>query len=238
MIPIPAIDLLEGRAVRLAEGDRQRATVYAEQPESLVADFAKAGAARLHVVDLDGAFGEARQLELLRRIHAVAAAHKLAMQVGGGIRSEAAARELLDAGIDAVVIGTLAVREPEAVERLCGDYPGRVIVAIDARAGMVAVAGWTEQATISARELALRAQGWGAHALLFTDVARDGMQVGAAVDATAALQRELEIPVIASGGVGSLEDLDALRDAGIQMVVLGRALYEGNFTLSEAIARC
>lgn len=238
MIPIPAIDLLGGRAVRLAEGDRERATVYSDTPWELAKDFCAAGAQRVHVVDLDGAFGEARQLDLIERIHAVVREHGGKLQVGGGVRSDAAARELLDAGVDGVVIGTLAVREPETVAKLCADYPGRVIVAIDARDGMVAVKGWTEVSEISALELAKRAQGWGAGALLFTDVARDGLQVGAAVDATAQLQSQLDIPVIASGGVGTLADLDALRDSGARMVVVGRAIYEGNFTISEALARC
>ena len=238
MIPIPAIDLLGGRAVRLAEGDRERVTVYSETPWTLVEDFCAQGARRLHIVDLDGAFGDPRQIELIQRLHEVAHAAGAQIEVGGGVRSGSAARELLEAGVDYVVLGTLAVREPETVEALCRDFPQRVIVAIDAKDGMVAVDGWTKVSELSAESLALEAQRWGAAALLFTDVARDGLQVGAAVEATAALQEKLDIPVIASGGVGTLADLDALRDAGARMVVLGRAIYEGNFTVKEAIARC
>ena len=160
------------------------------------------------------------------------------LQVGGGIRDQQAALDMLEAGVDAVVIGTLAVKDPETVAALCAQFPGRIIVAIDAREGMVAVAGWTEVSKLSAVELAVQAEAWGAAALLFTDVARDGMQGGAAVQSTADIQAAVKIPVIASGGVGSLSDLDDLRESGAQAVVLGRALYEGKFTAKEAISRC
>ena len=130
------------------------------------------------------------------------------------------------------------MRDPDTVAALCREHPGRVIVAIDAKDGMVAVSGWTEVSELSAVELAKRAEGWGASALLFTDVARDGMQGGAAVAATADIQASVQIPVIASGGVGSLSDLDDLRESGARAVVLGRALYEGNFTAKEALSRC
>ena len=237
MIAIPAIDLLEGKAVRLAKGERDQVTVYSDNPAELAESFCTQGAKRLHCVDLNGAFGEARQLELITSIHAVTQSHGAKLQVGGGIRDAQAAEELLAAGVD-VVIGTLAVREPETVRDLCQRHPGRVIVAIDAKDGMVAVSGWTEVSELAAVELAKQAQQWGASALLFTDVARDGMQGGAAVQATADIQAAVDIPVIASGGVGSLEDLDDLRESGARMVVLGRALYEGNFTAEEALARC
>jgi phosphoribosylformimino-5-aminoimidazole carboxamide ribotide isomerase len=238
MIAIPAIDLLEGKAVRLAKGDRERVTVYSDQPAKLAESFCEQGAERLHCVDLNGAFGEQRQLELIRSIHEITSARGAKLQVGGGIRDIAAAEALLEAGVDAVVIGTLAIRDPDAVEALCHKYPQRIVVAIDARDGQVAVAGWTEVSELSALELAKRAEAWGAAALLFTDVARDGMQGGAAVQATADIQAAIKIPVIASGGVGSLDDLDDLRKSGAHSVVLGRALYEGNFTVKEAIARC
>ena len=167
-----------------------------------------------------GAGHDVEVVETNRRGHATRFAHDAARR-----------------GVD-VVIGTLAVREPDTVKDLCQRYPGRVIVAIDAKDGMVAVSGWTEVSELQAVELAKQAQQWGASALLFTDVARDGMQGGAAVQATADIQAAVDIPVIASGGVGSLEDLDDLRDSGAKMVVLGRALYEGNFTAKEALARC
>lgn len=210
----------------------------------MVAEFARAGARRIHVVDLDGAFaGEPRQVPLIRRLLEVAASFEdVELEVGGGIRDAEAVEQLISAGVDKVVIGTLAVREPEQVAELCRRFPEAIVVAIDARDGMVAVAGWTETSTIAAAELARRAAEWGAAALLYTDVSRDGLQVGAAVEATAALQAEVDrvraIDVIASGGVGSLDDLDALARAGVRAVICGRAIYERSFTLEEAIARC
>ena len=239
MIVIPAIDLMGGEVVRLAEGDPARATVYSGDPRAQIRAFARAGARRVHVVDLDGALaGEPRQLPRIAELAAAARHDGLQLQVGGGIRSSAAAAAALEVGADLVVIGTLAVRAPMEAMALCERYPGRVIVAIDARDGKVAIDGWQERTHVAASTLAIDAHAWGAAALLYTDVARDGLQGGADVAATAALQRLVPIPVIASGGVGSLADLDALRAAGVQAVVLGRALYEGSFSLEEALARC
>jgi phosphoribosylformimino-5-aminoimidazole carboxamide ribotide isomerase len=252
VLVIPAIDLLEGRAVRLAKGDRSRSTIYSEQPWALAQEFAAAGARRIHVVDLDGAFaGEPRQVELIRRLIDSARAARSAdappveLEVGGGIRDAAAVETLIAAGVDKVVVGTLAVREPELVAELCRRFPTAIVVAIDARDGMVAVEGWREVSTMPAAELAREAASWGAAALLYTDVARDGLQVGPAVEATAALQAEVDrvrpdrtTDVIASGGVGSLDHLDALAAAGVRAVICGRALYERSFTLQEALARC
>jgi len=237
MLIIPAIDLMDGKAVRLAEGDKDRVTVYSDAPWELAEAFAEAGAKHIHLVDLDGAFaGKPTQLELVARVAAAAKKHGARVDVGGGIRSAETVQQLLKSGIDQVVVGTLAVREPDLVARLCEQHPGALIIAIDARDGLVTVSGWTEISDISAAELGRRAEGWGAGALLFTDVARDGLQVGAAVEATADLQRQVSIPVIASGGVATLDDLRALRDAGVRAVVFGRALYEGQFTLEEALA--
>lgn len=241
MLVIPAVDLLEGRAVRLAGGERERATIYSEAPWELAAEFARAGARRIHVVDLDGAFaGRPVQLDLIRRLLDAARsnANDCELEVGGGIREASSVEALFEAGADKVVVGTLAVREPETVAALCRKHPQGIVVAIDARDGMVAVEGWRETTRMSALDLAREAAGWGAAGLLYTDVHRDGLQVGAAVEATAALQAEVPIDVIASGGVATLADLDALRDAGVRAVVVGRALYEHNFTLAEALARC
>ncbi|MCA9637005.1 MAG: 1-(5-phosphoribosyl)-5-[(5-phosphoribosylamino)methylideneamino]imidazole-4-carboxamide isomerase [Myxococcales bacterium] len=239
MIVIPAIDLRGGQAVRLAEGDPGRMTSYSDAPFDLVDRFADAGARRLHVVDLDGAFaGDAAQLPLITAMIERAHARGLEVEVGGGIRSEAAIDAAIDAGADFVIVGTLAIREPALVAALCRRLPGRLIVAIDARDGVVATDGWTASSGVAAGSLAREAAAWGAGALLYTDIARDGLQGGPNVAATAALQGEVPIPVIASGGVGSLADLEALRDAGVQAVVLGRALYEGSVDLKEAIARC
>jgi phosphoribosylformimino-5-aminoimidazole carboxamide ribotide isomerase len=228
----PAIDLLGGRAVRLEEGRRDRATVFHERPVELVATLARDGADRLHVVDLDGAFGESRQLALIAQL---VAASPIPVEVGGGIRDRAAIDALLGLGAAFVVLGTAAVRAPALVEDACRAHPGRIIIAVDARDGEVAVDGWTTRGGITAIELGQRAAGWGAAALLYTDVARDGLGGGANVSATAALARAAGIEVIASGGVGSLADLAALRDAGIPAVVVGRALYDGRFSVADAV---
>lgn len=239
MIVIPAIDLMDGKVVRLAQGEASRVTHYDESPQQVVADFARKGAKRIHVVDLDGAFGGSpKQRELIGALCDAAAAHGATVQTGGGIRDAATAEALLAAGRGLIVIGTLAVREPKTVEALCQAHPDRIVVAADARDGMVAVEGWTEASTITARALAEAAARWGAAAVLYTDVSRDGMQGGPAVQSTAQLQDGLPIPVFASGGVGRIEDLDACAAAGIRGVIVGRALYEGAFTLEEALARC
>jgi phosphoribosylformimino-5-aminoimidazole carboxamide ribotide isomerase len=244
---IPAIDLLDGKAVRLAEGDRSRATVYSDSPWQLATEFAAAGARRIHVVDLDGAFaGKPSQVALIRRLLTAAraaapAGTQVELEVGGGIRDAAAVETLIDAGVDKVVVGTLAVREPELVASLCERFPAAIVVAIDARDGMVAVEGWTETSTMPAADLARRAASWGAGGLLYTDVRRDGLQGGPAVEATAALQAEVDqvrpVDVIASGGVGTLEHLDALAAAQVRAVIFGRALYERSFSLADALAR-
>lgn len=239
MIVVPAIDLMGGKVVRLEQGEASRAIEYSDRPVRMVTDFARAGAERIHVVDLDGAFaGSPQQLDLLAHLSDAAQAHGATLQVGGGIRDAVAVELLLAKGIACVAVGTLAVREPDVVEGLCQAHPGAIIVAADAKDGMVAVEGWTEASELSARTLAESAQAWGAATVLYTDVARDGMQAGPAVEATAALQQGLTIPVLASGGVGRLEDLDACAAAGIRGVIVGRALYEGAFTVEEALARC
>ncbi|WP_258182777.1 1-(5-phosphoribosyl)-5-[(5-phosphoribosylamino)methylideneamino]imidazole-4-carboxamide isomerase [Enhygromyxa salina] len=245
---IPAIDLLEGRAVRLAKGDRARATTYSHDPCGLARQFVRAGARRLHVVDLDGAFaGQPAQVELIRRLlnaarEAADPSKPVELEVGGGIRDAAAVETLIEAGVDKVVVGTLAVREPKLVAELCRAHPSAIIVAIDARDGLVSIEGWRETSTVPAAQLACQAAEWGAAGLLFTDISRDGLQVGPAVESTAAVQAEVDrvgpIDVIASGGVGSLEHLDALAAAGVRAVICGRALYEHSFTLEEALARC
>jgi phosphoribosylformimino-5-aminoimidazole carboxamide ribotide isomerase len=227
----PAIDLLGGRAVRLEAGERATATVFHERPVELVAALAAGGADRLHVVDLDGAFGEPRQLALVRQL---VAASPIPVEVGGGLRDRAAVEAMLAVGAAYAVLGTAAVRAPALVEELCRAHPGRIIVAVDARDGVVAVDGWTTSGGVTAIELGQRAAGWGAAALLYTDVARDGLHAGPNVAATAALARAAGCEVIASGGVGSLADLTALRDAGIPAVVVGRALYDRRFTVAEA----
>jgi phosphoribosylformimino-5-aminoimidazole carboxamide ribotide isomerase len=227
----PAIDLLGGKAVRLEEGDRNRATIFHDHPVELVKILAHDGADRLHVVDLDGAFGEPRQLELVR---AIVAASPLPVEVGGGIRDRAAVDSVLALGAAFVVLGTAAVRDPALVEEVCRAYPGQIIVAVDARDGIVAVDGWTASGGVTAIELGTRAAAWGAAALLYTDIARDGLRHGPNVAATADLARHVSCEVIASGGVGELDDLVRLRNANIAAVVVGRAIYDKRFSVAEA----
>lgn len=239
MIVLPAIDLMDGRAVRLSQGDRARRTVYDAAPAELVARFARAGARTIHVVDLDGAFaGEPVQLAAIAALVGIAHEHGATVEVGGGMRTTAAVERAFAAGADAVVVGTLALSDPDEVAALCERHAGRIVVAADARDGRVAVDGWRETAATTAVELARTAERWGAAAVLHTDVARDGLQEGPAVQATAEVQAAVSIPVYASGGVGTLDHLDACKAAGIRGVVVGRALYEGAFTLEEALARC
>lgn len=232
----PAIDLLGGKAVRLEEGRRDRATIFHDDPPQLVAELARDGAGRLHVVDLDGAFaGSPQQTDLVRKI---VAASPLPVEVGGGIRDRLAIDGVLALGASFVVLGTAAVKSPALVEDACRAHPGRIIVAVDARDGVVAVDGWTATSNVPAIELGQRAADWGAAALLYTDVARDGLHVGPNVDMTAQLARAVSCEVIASGGVGSLDDLRRLRDAGIAAVVVGRAIYDRRFTVAEAARVC
>lgn len=228
----PAIDLLGGKAVRLEEGRRDRATIFHDDPPQLVEQLAGDGADRLHVVDLDGAFaGSPQQTELIRKI---VERCPLPVEVGGGIRDRAAIDTVIALGASFVVLGTAAVRSPALVEDACRAYPGKIIVAVDARDGIVAVDGWTQASNVSAIELGQRAASWGAGALLYTDVSRDGLHVGPNVEVTAQLARAVSCEVIASGGVGSLDDLARLRDAGIAAVVVGRAIYDRRFTVKEA----
>nr|HEX4315634.1 HisA/HisF-related TIM barrel protein [Kofleriaceae bacterium] len=231
---LPAIDLLGGRAVRLELGLRERATVFHDRPIELVGELAP-HADRLHVVDLDGAFGEPRQRALLADL---VRASPVPVEIGGGVRDRAAIDDVLAVGAAMVVLGTAAVRTPALVEDACRAHPGQIVVAVDARDGVVAVDGWTSSGEVTALELGARAAGWGAAALLYTDISRDGVRGGPNVDATAALARAVGCEVIASGGVGSLDDLVRLRDAGIAAVVVGRALYDRVFTAAQAAAVC
>jgi phosphoribosylformimino-5-aminoimidazole carboxamide ribotide isomerase len=232
MIVIPAIDLLGGKVVRLRAGRREDVTIYHDDPVWFARRWVAAGAQELHIVDLDAAFGEVPQRTLLERLVGEAG---VPIQIGGGARDAA----LLDAGAARVVLGTAAIREPELVERLCRAHPGRIVVAVDARDGRVSVSGWTETTQVSAEELGGRAAAWGAARILYTDIARDGMREGPNLAATLRLQAAVGgTPVIASGGIGALDDLRALAAAGIPYCVVGRALYDGVFTLEEALAAC
>jgi phosphoribosylformimino-5-aminoimidazole carboxamide ribotide isomerase len=239
---IPAIDLLAGRCVRLAQGDYDRATVYSEDPAEVASAFAAAGCTRLHVVDLDGARdGEPRNSDVVAAI--VAAAPALPVQLGGGLRSLDAVARALDAGVERAILGTAALRDPALVRKAALLYPDHIAVGLDARAGRVAVSGWLETSDARVEEVAVLFEDAGVAALIYTDIARDGMLTGPDLDGTAALAAALSIPVIASGGVGSLDDVRraaAYRERGVAGLIVGRALYTGDVALDRAleIAAC
>jgi phosphoribosylformimino-5-aminoimidazole carboxamide ribotide isomerase len=238
MLIFPAIDLLGGRAVRLEQGRRESAKVYSSEPWTLAEAFTRAGARRLHVVDLDAAFSAGRDNnhDTIRRI--VAAAAPAEVEVGGGVRTVADCERLFALGARYAVLGTAALKTPDVLAETCRLHPGRIIVAVDARGGLVAVEGWQESSTVQAATVAEDAVRAGAAAVLYTDIARDGMQSGPDLDATARLVTRLRpCPVIASGGVSQLHDLDRVRGSGAAAVIIGRAIYERNFTVQEAIAR-
>ncbi|MDB5661690.1 MAG: 1-(5-phosphoribosyl)-5-[(5-phosphoribosylamino)methylideneamino] imidazole-4-carboxamide isomerase [Sphingomonas bacterium] len=236
LIVWPAIDLKGGQVVRLAEGDMARATVYGDDPAAQARAFADQGAGHLHVVDLDGAFaGRAVNADA---VEAIVAAFPGKVQLGGGIRDRAAIDRWLALGVDRIVIGTAALENPDLVRQAARDLPGRIVVGVDARDGMVATRGWADVSTVAVADLAARFADAGVAALLFTDVGRDGMLKGCNVDATLALARRTTIPVIASGGVKGLGDILALAGHvtdGIEGVITGRALYDGRLDLAEAL---
>ena len=232
----PAIDLKGGQIVRLAEGDMARATVYGDDPAAQARLFAEQGADHLHVVDLDGAF--AGRAVNAAAVEAIVAAFPGKVQLGGGIRDRAAIDRWLALGVDRVVIGTAALEDPELVRGAARDLPGRIVVGVDARDGMVATRGWADVSDVAVADLAARFADAGVASLLFTDVGRDGLLRGCNVAATLRLARHTQIPVIASGGVASLGDILDLsrhRSDGIEGVITGRALYDGRIKLADAL---
>lgn len=233
----PAIDLKGGKVVRLKRGEMDQATIYADDPAAQARRFIEAGFSWVHMVDLDGAFaGKPANAEAVRAIIAAVPGAKL--QLGGGIRSMETAEAWLEAGVSRIILGSAAVKDPDFARTACRAFPGRVALGIDARDGMVATEGWAETSDVSATDLALRFEDAGAAAVIYTDIARDGMLSGVNVAATAALARAVRLPVIASGGVAGVEDITALRDAaaGIEGVILGRALYDGRIEPKLALA--
>lgn len=237
MLVIPAIDLREGKCVRLTQGRRDEAKFYDGDPLEIARGYEAAGARMLHVVDLDGAFRERNALnrEVARRI---IGAIKIPVQFGGGVRSAADVGELIEAGAARVVVGTLAVEEPETLASMVGQFGEKICVGIDARDGQVLTRGWEKRGGVAAIELARRVAGAGVGRVVYTDVSRDGMLSGVNVEQTCAVAREAGILVTASGGVASLDDLERLREAsscGVDSVIVGKALYEGRFTLEEAL---
>lgn len=232
MIVIPAIDLLGGKAVRLVQGRYEDVTVFDADPRARARAW-RGKVPILHVVDLEGArVGRPTQTESVR---AIAEAFGLGVQAGGGVRTREDFASIVAAGATRVVLGSAAVHAPALVHALATEHPGTVVVAVDARDGFVAVDGWTQQTRAPAVDVVRALEGAPLAGILYTDVARDGTRTGPNVEATAALAECTDVPVIASGGVGSLEDLRSLAARGVAACIVGRALYEGDFTLEEAI---
>ncbi len=237
MIVIPAIDLKEGRCVRLLQGRMEDATVYSEDPAGTAGHFESLGAELIHVVDLEGAFaGEPKNLSSIKSI---LSAVKIPIEVGGGIRNMDTINLLLGLGVSRVVLGTAALEVPGLLVLACKRFPGRIIAGIDAKDGKVAVRGWGEVSNVSAEELARRMEDAGVRAIIYTDISRDGMMTGHNVAATKRLAEEVSTPIIASGGVKDLSDIKALMETeklGVEGVITGKAVYSGALDLKEAIA--
>lgn len=236
MLIIPAIDLKEGRCVRLEQGEMTRETVFSLHPARVAEKWKSQGAEWLHLVDLDGAFaGEPKNKEAVRGIRA---AVDLRLELGGGIRTLAAIEDYLALGIDRAIIGTAAYEQGDFVAQACRAFPGHIAVGIDARNGNVAIKGWAEQTPMPAADLARRCEDHGVTALIYTDIYRDGMLTGVNVQATQVFARAVSVPVIASGGVASIEDVVRLRPLegdGVVGAIVGKALYAGTIDLAEAI---
>jgi len=236
MILFPAIDLKEGLAVRLEQGDMARATVFHRDPAAQARAFEQQGFEYLHIVDLDGAFaGKPVNAGAVDRI---LESIGIPVQLGGGVRDTATVEAWLDKGVTRVIIGTAAVRDPPFVKQAARDFPGRIAVGLDARDGKVAVQGWAETSELSALEIAKRFEDVGVSAIIYTDIARDGMLQGLNLDATIALAEAISIPVIASGGLASIEDIKAMlepRAKKLEGAIAGRALYDGRLDATEAL---
>lgn len=238
----PAIDLLDGKCVRLYQGDYSKSQVFNDDPAAMAQSWLEQGANKLHLVDLDGAkAGHPVNLDAIEKIVAMVrqTAHKtIQIQVGGGLRTEASVRQLLTMGIDRVILGTIAVEQPQLVKDLCQKYPQQIVVGIDARDGKVATKGWLETSEVLATDLAKQMAAGGAAAIIYTDIYRDGTLTGPNLAALRELANSIDIPVIASGGVSSLQDLLnllALETMGVTGAIVGRAIYTGEVQLTDAI---
>ncbi|MGH8547933.1 MAG: 1-(5-phosphoribosyl)-5-[(5-phosphoribosylamino)methylideneamino]imidazole-4-carboxamide isomerase [Methylococcales bacterium] len=237
MLLIPAIDLKQGKCVRLRQGRMDEDTVFSEDPVAMAGRWVNAGAKRLHLVDLDGAMaGRPRNAEI---IHAITAAYpEIPVQVGGGIRDEDTIQEYLNAGVRFVIVGTKAVSEPHFVSDIGAEFPGHIIIGLDAREGKVAIDGWSKLSRHDVIDLAQKFENDGVEAIIYTDISRDGMMGGVNVEATAKLARAIHIPVIASGGIRNLDDIRALGgvvEDGVIGAITGRAIYEGTLDFPEAL---
>ncbi|MEW6001464.1 MAG: 1-(5-phosphoribosyl)-5-[(5-phosphoribosylamino)methylideneamino]imidazole-4-carboxamide isomerase [Nitrospirota bacterium] len=235
MIVIPAIDLKDGRCVRLLQGKRDTVTTYSDDPVATARLWESYGAKLLHIVDLDGAFsGDQKNLNAIIKIRQ--SVKKIPLQVGGGIRNIGNILRLFSAGIDRVIIGTAAIEDPEFVTYSCSKYPGRVLIGIDAKDGKVAIRGWEEITSLDASELARRLEILGAAGIIYTDIARDGMLSGPNIKAIGEMAESVNIPVIASGGVSSIEDIkNLLNIKKLWGVITGKAIYSGALSLREAL---
>jgi phosphoribosylformimino-5-aminoimidazole carboxamide ribotide isomerase len=236
MLIIPAVDIKQGKCVRLRQGRMDQTTEYGADPAEMALKWAAMGAQMIHVVDLDGAF--AKTAVNIDSVRAILKQVSVPIQVGGGIRDLAAIETYLDAGVTRVIIGSEALYRPEFVKDACRRFPGKIVVGIDARNGMVAVEGWSQTSKTKAVDLAKNFETSGVAAINFTDIHRDGMQTGPNIEETAALAKAVSIPVIASGGVATLSDIEnllAIEPFGVTGVITGRALYEGTLDLAEAI---
>ena len=236
MIIIPAIDLKEGKCVRLQQGDFGRVTVYSERPAEIAEKWQAAGAERIHVVDLDGSLaGSPRNLAAISDI---IKATSVPIQIGGGIRNMGSVESLFSLGVSRVILGTAALKQKQFVIDACKQFAGKILIGIDAKGGQVAVEGWTEETGVSAVELARSYQEYGPEAVVYTDIKRDGMETGVNLESTRELAEALSVPVIASGGVAGLQDilnLKKIESCGILGVIVGKALYTGALSLDEAI---
>ena len=233
---IPAIDLLEGRCVRLYQGDYAQSQVFNDNPAEVAKQWADQGASRLHVVDLDGA--KVGSLVNKDAIAAIVQAVSIPVQVGGGLRDRTSVSQLLDIGVQRVILGTVAVEQPQLVQDLCQEFPGQIVVGIDARNGLVATRGWLETSEVAAIDLAQQMAQLGAAAIIYTDIHRDGTLSGPNLEALRELASAISIPVIASGGVSSITDLLsllALEPLGVSGAIVGRAIYTGDVSLRDAI---
>ncbi len=237
----PAIDLLDGKCVRLYQGEYDKSQIFNDDPAAMAQSWLEQGATNLHLVDLDGAkAGQIVNLDAIAKILNVAktAPTNVRVQVGGGLRTEASVRQLLTLGVDRVILGTIAVEQPQLAQDLCQQYPQQIAIGIDARAGKVATRGWLETSTVAATDLAQQMADWGAAAIIYTDIHRDGAMTGPNLEALRELARDVEIPIIASGGVSSLRDLFnllALVPIGVTGAIVGRAIYTGEVNLKEAL---
>lgn len=240
MLIIPAIDLKDGQCVRLRQGLMDDSTVFSDEPVAMARRWVEAGCRRLHLVDLNGAFaGEPVNGEVVTAI--AAAWPELPIQIGGGIRNLETIEHYVKAGVGYVIIGTKAVKEPAFVAEACAAFPGRIIVGLDAKDGLVATDGWAEVSELRATDLARQFESDGVSAIVYTDIARDGMMQGVNVEATLTMARASSIPVIASGGITNLDDIRALKavaSQGICGAITGRAIYEGTLDVAEAQRLC